>query len=293
MTAPSRNFAGSDTGREAYREAATLTRSIEFVMRNFVRIMIGKISLVSLIELGQKTFIEEAEKYLQRENPEKKVSLTGLSVLTGLDTRKLTQIRSRDDYNKPLHEAPGFLDELTTENCVIELWTSNPRFSDPDSGEPLTLELWGEGSSFETLVRESIRTRGVTVQSVAARMQRNGLVEILDDSRIRLLTSRFAPLEVRQKLGEIKLGLDAAAHLLGTVDSNLADDGEHKLFQRGSWTHRLSPGNRDKLAHEMANLLAQVDEDVRSLIERYEEREAADDQVTAGAGLYFFETRGF
>jgi hypothetical protein len=43
----------------------------------------------------------------------------------------------------------------------------------------------------------------------------------------------------------------------------------------------------------MANLLAQVDEDVRSLIERYEEREAADDQVTAGAGLYFFETRGF
>jgi len=293
MSASSRSFSGSISDREVYQEAATLTRSIEFVMRNFVRMMIGKISLVSLIELGQKTFIEEAEKYLERENPDKKVSLTGLSVLTGLDTRKLTQIRSRDDYHKPLHEAPAFLDELTTENCVIELWTSNPRFTDLESGKPLVLDLWGEGTSFETLVREAIRTRGVTVQSVAARMQRNGLVEVVDESQIRLLTTKLAPLGVRQKLGEIKLGLDAVAHLLGTVGSNLADESGHKLFQRGSWTHRLSPGNRDKLAHEMAGLLSQVDEDVRSLIERYEESEAAEEQVTAGAGLYFFETRDF
>lgn len=289
MTAESSKFAESGPGREA----ATLTRSIEFVMRSFVRIMIGKISLVSLIEMGRKIFVEEAEKYLERENPGKKVSLTGLSVLTGLDTRMLTQVRERKDYKRPLHEDSEFLDELTTESCVIELWTSNPRFSDLETGKPRTLDLWGEESSFETLVREAVRTRGVTVQSVANRMERDGLAEILDDKRIRLLETRFAPLDVRQNLGEIKLGLDAAGHLLGTVQTNLSGVSEYKLFQRGSWTHRLSEQNRERMSFEISGLLTQVDRDVRGWLERYEEPEHGEVQVTAGVGLYYFEAEDF
>jgi hypothetical protein len=158
---------------------------------------------------------------------------------------------------------------------------------------PRTLDLWGEEASFETLVREAVRTRGVTVQSIADRMQRNGLVEALADGRIRLLTSTFAPLEVRQKLGEIKLGLDAAGHLLGTVGTNLAGKGDYKLFQRGSWTHRLALRNRERLAAEMSQLLCTVDEEVRNRLERYEEEESTEDQRTAGVGLFFFENRDF
>ena len=166
------------------QEVAVLTRSIEFVVRNFVKILVGKISLVRLQQLVQAIFVEESENYLQKERPGKEVSLTSLAVLTGADTRKLTQVRNSENYRKPLHEAPRFLEEVTPEAGVIELWTSNPRFADLDTGVPKIIPLWGEEGSFEILVREAVRTRGVTVQSIAERMRRNNLVELHGDGTV-------------------------------------------------------------------------------------------------------------
>ena len=219
--------------RKPLQEVAILTRSIEFVVRNFVKILVGKISLVRLQQLIQSVFVEEAENYLQKEKPGREVSLTSLAVLTGADTRKLTQVRNSETYRRPHHETQSFLEEVTPESCVIELWTSNPRFTDLETGMPRTIDLWGEEGSFEILVREAVRTRGVTVQSMAKRMQRNNLVEIHENS-VELKLDNFAPLELRQKIGEIKLGLDAVGHLLGTVHGNLSSgEGEPRLFQRG------------------------------------------------------------
>lgn len=276
------------------QEVAVLTRSIEFVVRNFVRILVGKISLVRLQQLVQTIFVEEAENYLQRERPNKSVSLTALAVLTGADTRKLTQVRSADSYRRPLHLEEGFLDEMTPESCVIQLWTSNHRFLDETTGEPRVLKLWGKRSSFETLVREAIRTRGVTVQSIAARMERNNLVDISDDGNVTLKITSFAPLELRQKISDIKLGLDAAGHLMGTVNHNLTTDApDQRYFQRGSWTHRLQPANRREAEDEVARHLQCCDDEIRKILERYEETGADEKQLTAGVGLFYFETKDF
>ena len=276
------------------QEVAVLTRSIEFVVRNFVRILVGKISLVRLQELLQTIFIQEAENYLKRERPDKSVSLTALAVLTGADTRKLTQVRSSDSYRRPLHLEQGFLGEMTPESCVIGLWTSNHRFLDKSTGEPRVLNLWGKRSSFETLVREAIRTRGVTVQSIAARMERNNLLDISDDNKVTLKITTFAPLELRQKISDIKLGLDAAGHLLGTVNHNLStDDPARRYFQRGSWTHRLQADKCPEIEQDIASHLATCDDEVRTILERYEENGADDEHLTAGVGLFYFETKSF
>jgi hypothetical protein len=275
------------------QEAAILTKSIEFVVRNFARILVGKISLVRLQQLVQTIFVEEAENYLQKERPGKEVSLTSLAVLTGSDTRKLTQVRNSETYRKPLHEAPRFLDEVTPEAGVIELWTSNPRFSDLDTGVPNAIPLWGEEGSFEILVREAVRTRGVTVQSIAERLQRNNLVEVCDDGMLELKLKKFAPLELRQKIGEIKLGLDAVGHLLGTVQANLQANEGDKLFQRGSWTHRLNPERRRELETRVAEYLGRSDNEIREILESFEENGADEQQIVAGVGLFYFETESF
>ena len=276
------------------QEVATLTKSIEFVVRNFIRILVGKISLVRLQQLVQTIFVEEAEKYLEKERPGKEASLTSLAVLTGADTRKLSQVRNSETYGKPLHEAPGFVDEVTPEACVIELWTSNPRFADLESGAPKAVPLWGEEGSFEILVREAIRTRGVTVQSIAERMQRNNLVALRDDGMVELKLRKFAPLELRQKIGEIKLGLDAAGHLLGTVNANLrAGEGGDKLFQRGSWTHRLSPERRRQLEAQATEYLGKTDDEIRAILESFEEDGSDEQHITAGVGMFYFETETF
>ena len=276
------------------REVAILTRSIELVARNFIKILVGKSSLVRLQELVQTLFVEEAENYLQKERPGKEVSLTSLAVLTGADTRKLTQVRNSETYRSPLHEAPQFLEEVTPEACVIELWTSNPRFTDLETGVPREIDLWGEEGSFEILVREAIRTRGVTVQSIAERMQRNNLVDLTPEGKLRLKLTTFAPLEMRQKIGDIKLGLDAVGHLLGTVQANLAtDDPDEKLFQRGSWTHRLSPENRVQLESTISAYLEQADDEARTILDSFEEEGADDGQIAAGVGMFYFETETF
>lgn len=276
------------------QEVAVLTKSIEFLVRNFMKILVGKISLVRLQQLVQSLFVEEAENYLQKERPGKEVSLTALAVLTGADTRKLTQVRNSETYRQPHHEARQFLEEVTPESCVIELWTSNPRFTDLETGIPRTIDLWGEEGSFEILVREAVRTRGVTVQSIVERMQRNNLVKLHPDGTVELKLKKFAPLELRQKIGEIKLGLDAAGHLLGTVNSNLnAESAQDKFFQRGSWTHRLSPENRRQLESKVAVYLGQVDDEIRTILESFEEDGVDEKQIAAGAGLFYFETDTF
>ncbi|MEE4218983.1 MAG: DUF6502 family protein [Xanthomonadales bacterium] len=284
----------SAANQNSPQEVAVLTKSIEFVVRNFLKILIGKISLVRLQQLVQSIFVEEAENYLQKERPGKEVSLTALAVLTGADTRKLTQVRNSDTYRRPLHQARQFLEEVTPESCVIELWTSNPRFTDLETGTPRTIDLWGEEGSFEILVREAVRTRGVTVQSMAERMQRNNLVDLHPDGTVELKLKKFAPLELRQKIGDIKLGLDAVGHLLGTVNSNLnAEEAEYRFFQRGSWTHRLSPENRKQLETRVADHLAQVDNEIRTILESFEEEAVDETQIAAGAGFFYFETDTF
>jgi hypothetical protein len=217
-----------------------------------------------------------------------------LAILTGLDTRKLARIRNRDSFRRPIHTAHDFLEGLMPESCVIDLWTSNPRFTDA-AGEPRIIEIWGQEASFEILVKEAVRSRGITVASVISRMQNNRQVRVLANERIELTSKQLAPKHMRQQIGNIKLGLDAVGHLLSTVHRNLiaSESGALKVFQRGSWTHRLSPKKREHLAATIEGYLSKVDDEVREILADFEEERAVDTQLTAGVGLYYFETETF
>ena len=278
----------------ALKDIAVLTQSMEFVVRKLIKILVGKISLVRLQEMIESIFVEEVEIHL-RERPDSDVPLTALAVVTGLDTRKLTQIRSAKTYGRPKHTTRRFLDEITPESCVIDLWTSNPRFTEPGTSEPRILDIWGREGSFEILVKEAVRSRGITVTSVIERMVHNEQVTVHDGKLIELTATEFAPKHLRQQIGEIKLGLDAAGHLLGTVDRNLRADqsGARKFFQRGSWTHRLQPHKREDLEVAARVLLTKADNEARTLLESFEGDIAKDGQLTAGVGFYYFEAEEF
>lgn len=277
------------------KDVSVLTQSIEFVVRNLVKLLIGKISLVRLQELIQTVFVEEAENHLKKDYPDRSVPLTNLAVVTGLDTRKLTQILNSGNYRRSLRHSREFLDGITPESCVIDLWTSNPRFTEAGTREPRVIDIWGKECSFEILVKEAVRSRGITVTSVIDRMKHNRQVKVHDGNRIELTTKELAPVQLREKIGDIKLGLDAVGHLLGTVHRNLKtpDSGEAKFFQRGSWTHRLLPQKREILEAEAQKFLSRADDSARKILERYEEDEASPGQLTAGIGLYYFESETF
>lgn len=277
------------------KEVALLTKSIELVVRNLVKILVGKITLVRLQEMIEAHFIEEAENYLRRERPGRDVPLTSLALVTGLDTRKLAQVRNSENYHKPKHAESEFVSNLTAESSIVELWTSDPAFTDLESGVPRVLDIWGEEGSFEVVVRQAIRSRGITVTSALERLKQSGLVNIHNDSKVELKSTKLPPKSVRKHIGEAKLGLDAVGHLLGTVHRNLEAPvtGSDRLFQQGNWTHRLDPANRERLESAMRSLLENARKEAVVVLEQFEEPSADDFQLAAGVGFYYFEAETF
>lgn len=285
----------ADGKLQAIKEVELLTKSIEFLVRNLVRILIGKITLVRLQEIIEASFIEEAESYLRKERPGRDVPLTSLALMTGVDTRKLAQVRNSTSYRRPKHLAVNFLHSLTPEGCIVDLWTSDSRFTDPKTGHPRVLDISGEEDTFEAVVKEAIRSRGITVTSVLERMKKSQLVTVLDNEQVKLESKELAPRSVREQIGNIKLGLDAAGHLLGTAlwNTESAATGKQKLFQRGSWTHRLNPNNRQKVEAALRKFLENADEEARSLLEPFEESSAEGIYMTAGVGFFYFESETY
>ena len=152
-------------------DVAILTRAVENVFRKLIRMLMGRMSLKKLQEMIQVIFVEEAEEMLRQETPGKNPSLTTLAVITGFDTRTITRIKSNDSYLKPFHKEQRFLSEITPECSVLDVWESSLRYQDPDTGMPRVLAIRGADSSFETLIGESVSTRGVTVTSFLLRLE--------------------------------------------------------------------------------------------------------------------------
>ena len=62
---------------ENLQDAAILTRDVENVFRKLIRFLVGRISLVKLLEMIRFIYVEEAEDNIRAENPVKYNFRTG------------------------------------------------------------------------------------------------------------------------------------------------------------------------------------------------------------------------
>ena len=156
---------------------------------------------------------------------------------------------------------------------------------------PRVIEVWGADVTFETLVKESVRARGVTVKSALESLMQNKLVRMRDDGRVELTADVQHSKEKSGLLGTIQAGLEASARLLGTVEHNIRAqmDGRSKRFERANWTHRINPDDRAQIEQELRDYLIESEEEIRRIVKRYEDPVEKEGQVTAGVGAYYFE----
>jgi hypothetical protein len=272
--------------------AATLTRGVEKVLRKLIGFLVGKISLIKLQEMVRYIYIEESERKLRFENPDRDIPLTQLAVLTGMDTRTLAKTRNNKQYRKPIHEIERFVKSMTPESCVLDLWVSKPDYLDPVSGEPSKLNLTGEGPTFERLVKESVTSRGVTVQSILARLIKNQAVKIDEkNGSIELLENILAPYKVGNHWGVFEVGVVQICNLFDTIFYNIkmAKTGGKPFYGRGCWTHRLSHAQKSEFQKHIKRFLEKADTQARKEITLFEELEAKPNQMTAGVHMFYFE----
>ena len=273
-------------------EVSLLTGSIEYVVRSLIKIIVGKISLRRLQELVQNVFVEEAENALRERRPDRDVPLTKLALLTGLDTRVLARIRNSREYRKPLRETKNFVSTITPVKCVTDLWRSDSRFTTRNTGRPRVLEIFGEGDSLETVVRESVKARGITINSIVENLLEQNEAELTKGNKIKLNENLPLHQDDRDRVSGLFAGLNAVGALLSTVHHNLTqtDDETPARYQRGSWTHRLPASRRQEFAEDLYNFLERSDDEAVRIMRKYEEKTKSEHQITAGINFFYFES---
>jgi len=277
---------------EHLQDAAILTRAVENLFRKLIRFLLGRISLVKLQEMIRYIFIEEAENKLKKESPRKNISLTKLALLSGIDTRTLTKVRNSEGYRQPLYRESKFLREFTPGAAILDYWSSKRPFVDPQSGEPKILKISGEDNSFEALFSGCIRGRGVTARSLLQRLAESGAVKIdHEQGTVKLLKRTYLPSSSSDQQGSIQMGFSAIGNMLDTVIHNVEslDTGAERLYQQGAWTYRLSPCNQQQIRNSLRQLLAETDKKARKIFTKYEDKNAASEQITSGVSLFYFE----
>lgn len=277
---------------EKLQNAAILTRGVERILRKLIRFLVGKISLVKLQQMIRYIYVEESERSLRLEKPGRDVSLTRLALLTGLDTRTLAKTRNDERYRKPLYQMERFVKTMTPESCVLDLWISKSEYLDPISNEPRKLSVSGDGPTFERLVRESVASRGITVQSILTSLVNNKAVKYDEGNQtIELLERILAPFKAGNHWGAIDAGLVHVCCLLETVFHNFGAvrDGNRTYYQRGCWTHRLSIDERLGFEQTVRSFLKKTHEKAVDLMEPLEAEKPASNQTTAGISLFYFE----
>jgi hypothetical protein len=277
-----------DISEGRLQEAALLTRAVENVFRKLIRFLVGRISLVKLQEMIRHIYVEETEFRLKTENPGKNVPLTRLALLTGLDTRTLTQVRKRLQLDEPRYRQQ-FLAELTPESAVVEAWASRIGAAE-DRQRAAVLDYGSDDAGFETMVRATISTRGITTQSLIQRLlDTNSVAQDRQRRTLRLLVDHYSPYLSQDEPNIINAALSAISNLISTIEYNIGAEQADKLFQRQKWTFRLDPADRTAFRQAMRSLLERYEQQAEEAIAPWEQQRYDSNLVTAGVGLYYFE----
>ena len=269
-------------------------RALENLLRKLIRFLVGRISLLKLNEMVRTIYIQEAERQLKLERPTKNVSLTRLAVLTGIDTRTLTKVRNSEDYWVPVHKTRRFLKDMTPEACVLDLWSSDSRFIDKKSGKPKILKINQKKNSFEYLVNEAVSARGVTVQAMLDKLIANGAVCLSENqNEVKLLEAFFGPFKSGDLNSTINVGFTSLAHQMETIfhNYNAIIGGKNLFYDRIWFTNHLNLKNRSKLQQTLEPILDSSHMQIRKVLSSLEDKNASEDQILAGVGIYYFESK--
>lgn len=173
----------------------------------------------SFAELARKAYVEEGFEHLERAG--KRVSISGVSALTGL-TRKET--RRLHEYDES--DVDAATQRYSRAIRVVSGWVSDAAYCDVD-GEPRELPLEGEVGSFSALAKQY--SGDIPPAAMLSVLQAAGTVAVVD-SRVLLRERAYIPADTPIDKLHI-LGSDVA-QLIDTIGHNLQAPPGERFFQR-------------------------------------------------------------
>jgi hypothetical protein len=259
-------------------DTRTVTYFLSRVFRKVVRLVIGSVSLPALVDILKAIYVDEAEKKLIREGS--KPTKSALALMTGLDTRVVTQVMEQNLESTIQNQSAN------PENALIDMWTSDPYFQNPEDGAPAALPISGRGKTFQSLVLKSIG-RNITVKTVMDRLVHGGSVLVSSDGieTAHLVASSYVPLS-DDRIKHIEIAFLEASRVLAAVTHNMNSEAEYRVPQQGRWTYRLAGERYKEFRTRVRALLEKQIKEGEELLEEFEEPKKQPGQLTVGIGWY-------
>lgn len=259
-------------------DSKSITHFLGRVFRKVVRLVIGTVSLPALTDILKAIYVEEAQRKLEREGA--KPTKSAIALMTGLDTRVVSTILAQNLEDTIQNQS------VNPEHALIDMWSSDPFFQDPETGEPAALPIVGKGRTFQTLVLRSIG-RNITVKTVISRLLASDNIRVVqeDVEKVELLSMLYSPIS-DDRAKQTEVGLIEASRVLTAVIHNMRADTQTRVPQQGRWTYRLNPDRYKEFRQEVRDLLGKQIKEGELLLEKFEEQTKQPGQITVGIGWY-------
>ena len=271
-----RNLQMNDASNQ--NDSASLTNAVGLVLRRIVRLMVGTVSFTALIEIMKTLYVEEAEKKIVKTGS--KPTKSALALLTGLDTRVVSVVMNKD-YDLTLEPK-----NICAENALLDMWESDPFFSDQETGKPLVLPIEGRGRTFQGLVLRSIG-RNITIKTVLDRLLSSGNIRTLFDGteQVEMLSMIYSPI-TNDRANMTDIAFIESSRVLSAAIHNMNSEIDSRVPQQGRWTYRLSPDRYKEFRRETRLLLQKQIKEGEALLENFEDPHNNPGQLTVGIGWY-------
>ena len=259
-----------------------LYKAIFKLLRPLVRIFLRNgMPFAAFAEIAKRAYVDVAE--LEFSVPGKKQTNSRISTITGLTRKEVQRIKAIEDAGNN-----DLIERYNRAARVVYGWVHDARYSNGDN-QFHDLNVEGVSPSFNALVQEY--SGDVPPRAILDELLQIGIVEQLQDGRIRLLERAYIP-----RASEIQklqyLGTDVSG-LISTMDRNIHMKDKKPFFQRKVYYKNLP----EEAAEELQKILSDKGE---YLLELLDQRMAAHDRGTtadvkggarkaSGIGIYYFE----
>ncbi|NOZ70195.1 MAG: hypothetical protein GXP46_13360 [Deferribacteres bacterium] len=258
--------------------ASTLVRLLRPLMRVLLK---NNIPYGTFADIARWVYVDVASREFRV--PGRKQTISRIATITGLTRKEVKRLKEMDAVDDL-----GAAERYNRAVRVISGWLKDPRFIS-DRGDPRVLPFEGGEESFSALVKAY--SGDVPPRAILDEMLRAGIVEKMDDRRVRLLNRGYIVTK-----GEVEkfgiMGRDVS-EFISTIHHNITSEPSDAFFQRKvSYDNiplELYPEVRSRISamaaefvESMDRVISQYDRDANPSIE-------GRGRKRLGIGVFYFE----
>ena len=267
---------------KAARDMGWLVKAAELMLQPIARLLVGKLSCTVAINLLKQAYIQEAKRMLRANDPNRRITMSALGLLTGLDTRVVAAL---DDLPE---RGPVSASELCPEAAVLNAWHTQEMYHDQKTGKPMVLPIYGRGISFQTLVTRNAG-RNVTCPTVLERLTESGNLAVEGPNDVRLISPHYVPVNPSEQT-IIEVGSASMNRLGKTIAHNLdAGDAQPKWLHQDRWSRRIPPDQIEPLRQRLRETLTEQIEHIESELDSVEAPVKQSNHEAVGVGWFYWE----